>query len=47
MAAQMTLEEKVPHADVVLDNEDTVAGLEERVDRLWSDLRSRALSSPT
>lgn len=46
MAAQMPLEEKVAHADVVLDNEDTVAGLEERVDRLWSDLRSRALSSP-
>lgn len=46
MAAQMTMEEKVAHADVVLDNEDTVAGLEERVDRLWSDLRSRALSSP-
>lgn len=46
MAAQMPMEEKVAHADVVLDNEDTVAGLEERVDRLWSDLRSRALSSP-
>lgn len=46
MAAQMPLEEKVAYADVVLDNEDTVAGLEERVDQLWSDLRSRALSSP-
>jgi dephospho-CoA kinase len=46
VAAQMPLEEKVALADVVLDNEDTVAGLEERVDRLWSDLRSRALSSP-
>jgi dephospho-CoA kinase len=46
VAAQMPLEEKVALADVVLDNEDTVAGLEERVERLWSDLRSRALSSP-
>ena len=39
MAAQMPLEEKVAVADVVLDNEGTEADLEERVDRLWSDLR--------
>jgi dephospho-CoA kinase len=46
MAAQMPLEEKVAVADVVVDNDGTEAELEERVDRLWSDLRARALSSP-
>ncbi len=46
MAAQMPLEEKVAIADVVVDNDGTEADLEARVDRLWSDLRARALSSP-
>jgi len=46
MAAQMPLEEKVALADLVVDNDGTPAELEERVDRLWSDLRRRALSSP-
>jgi dephospho-CoA kinase len=46
MAAQMPLEEKVTVADLVLDNDGTESELEERVDRLWSDLRARALSSP-
>jgi dephospho-CoA kinase len=46
MAAQMPLEEKVAIADVVVDNDGTEAELEARVDRLWSDLRARALSSP-
>jgi dephospho-CoA kinase len=46
MAAQMPLEEKVAVADVVVDNDGTEADLEARIDRLWSDLRARALSSP-
>jgi len=46
MAAQMPLEEKVALADLVVENDGTPAELEERVDRLWSDLRARALSSP-
>ena len=46
MAAQLPLGEKVTVADVVVDNDGTEAELEERVDRLWSDLRARALSSP-
>ncbi len=46
MAAQMPLEEKVSLADLVVENDGTPAELEERVDRLWSDLRARALSSP-
>lgn len=46
MAAQMPLEEKAGYADVVLDNDGALDDLEALVDRLWSDLRARALSSP-
>ena len=46
MAAQMPLEEKARHADVLLDNGGTERELEAQVDRLWADLRARALSSP-
>jgi len=45
MAAQMPLEAKAAHADVLLDNDGDEAGLERQVDRLWADLRARALSS--
>jgi len=46
MAAQMPLEEKMAVADEVVDNDGTEIDLEERVARLWSELRARALSSP-
>ena len=45
MAAQMPLEEKAAHADVLLDNAGSESELEAQVDRLWADLRERALSS--
>ena len=45
MAAQMPLEEKAAHADVLLDNGGSEAELEAQVDRLWADLHERALSS--
>ncbi|MET0799800.1 MAG: dephospho-CoA kinase [Actinomycetota bacterium] len=47
MNAQMPLEDKAPLADVLLDNDGTTADLEQQVDRLWADLRERALSSPS
>ena len=46
MAAQMPLQDKSALADVVLDNESDESTLEVQVDRLWADLRERALSSP-
>ncbi|MGH2631019.1 MAG: dephospho-CoA kinase [Actinomycetota bacterium] len=46
MDAQMPLDEKAALADVLLDNDGTMADLERQVDRLWADLRERALSSP-
>jgi dephospho-CoA kinase len=46
MAAQMPLEDKVAHAHVVLDNDGDELALERQVERLWADLRERALSSP-
>lgn len=45
MSAQMPLEEKIGLADVVLDNGGTEQELGAQVERLWSDLRTRALSS--
>jgi dephospho-CoA kinase len=45
MAAQMPLEEKAAHADVLLDNAGSESELDAQVDRLWADLRERALSS--
>ncbi|HVF07613.1 MAG TPA: dephospho-CoA kinase [Actinomycetota bacterium] len=46
IAAQMPLEDTVPHAHVVLDNDGDEAALDDQVERLWADLRERALSSP-
>jgi dephospho-CoA kinase len=45
VAAQMPLEEKAALADEVLDNDGSESDLEVQVDRLWADLRERALSS--
>lgn len=42
MAAQLPSEDKVRLADVVIDNDGTIDRLEQRVDRLWRDLRARA-----
>ena len=42
MANQLPLDERVTHADVLLDNDDGLAELESQVDRLWSSLRERA-----
>ncbi|HSL11413.1 MAG TPA: dephospho-CoA kinase [Actinomycetota bacterium] len=42
MANQLPLDERVTHADVLLDNDDGLAELERQVDRLWSSLRERA-----
>jgi dephospho-CoA kinase len=44
IAAQAPLEDKAAAADVVVDNEGSVADLEAQVDRLWNDLRARVLS---
>lgn len=46
MAAQMPLEDKTDLAHVVLDNDTDEPALERQVERLWADLRERALSSP-
>lgn len=45
MAAQMPLGDKAAHADVVLDNDGDERALVAQVDRVWTDLRERALSS--
>jgi dephospho-CoA kinase len=45
VAAQMPLEEKAALADEELDNDGSESDLEVQVDRLWADLRERALSS--
>ncbi len=45
LAAQMPLGDKTAHADVVLDNDGDERALEAQVDRVWTDLRERALSS--
>jgi dephospho-CoA kinase len=42
IASQSSLEEKVAAADVVLDNEGDLPGLERQVGSLWADLTSRA-----
>jgi dephospho-CoA kinase len=44
IAAQAPLEDKAAVADVILDNDGPPDELERQVDRLWADLRSRALS---
>lgn len=45
MAAQMPLEEKARHADLLIDNGGTERELEAQVDELWAELRARAISS--
>jgi dephospho-CoA kinase len=45
LAGQRPLGDKTAHADVVLDNDGDERALEAQVDRVWTDLRERALSS--
>jgi dephospho-CoA kinase len=42
MAAQLPLEERARHANVILDNEGSVEDLQRQVDRLWGELSARA-----
>ena len=44
IAAQAPLEEKAAVADVIVDNDGTLEELEAQVDRLWNDLRTRAVA---
>jgi dephospho-CoA kinase len=45
IAAQAPLEDKAAVADVVIDNEGPLEDLDVQIDRLWEDLRSRAVST--
>jgi dephospho-CoA kinase len=47
VAAQMDRDERVGLADIVVDNDGGVDALEDRIDRLWEDLRGRAAADPT
>jgi dephospho-CoA kinase len=42
IAAQATREQRRAAADVVIDNDGDLAGLQTQVDRLWADLRRRS-----
>ncbi len=42
MAAQATDEQRAEVADVLIDNDGSLAELEPQVDRLWGDLVARA-----
>ena len=42
MAAQATDEQRMEVADVLVDNDGSLADLEPQIDRLWSDLEERA-----
>ncbi len=42
MAMQMPLDERAPHADVLLDNEGTLEELERQVERLWTHPRGQS-----
>lgn len=42
MAAQATREKRLEIADIVIDNDGPLAGLDERVDAVWADLARRA-----
>jgi dephospho-CoA kinase len=42
MAAQATDEQRMEVADVLVDNDGSLADLEPQVDRLWGDLVARA-----
>ena len=44
IAAQMPSEQKRPHADIVIDNDGTLAELRERAVRAWEQLQRRAES---
>ena len=43
--AQLPLEEKAAVADVLIDNEGTLEELEGQIDRVWTELRSRAAAA--
>ena len=45
IGAQAPLQEKVAVADIVIDNDGTLAELERRVDEIWTELRSRATAT--
>jgi dephospho-CoA kinase len=42
MATQATDEQRMEVADVLVDNDGSLAELEPQVDRLWGDLATRA-----
>ena len=42
LAVQATDEQRAEVADVLIDNDGSLADLEPQVDRLWGDLRTRA-----
>jgi dephospho-CoA kinase len=42
---QLPLEDKAAVADVIVDNEGSLEDLERQVDRVWTDLRQRALAT--
>ncbi len=44
IAAQAPLEEKAAVADVIVDNQGSLEDLRAQVDRVWADLRARAVS---
>jgi dephospho-CoA kinase len=45
MAAQLPMDERARHGDVVLDNEGTLEELAGHVDKLWSDLETKAATT--
>jgi len=47
MAAQMPADRKRAKADIVIDNDGTLAELEGRAERVWSVIRDRAAASPS
>lgn len=42
LAAQMSMEEKITYASVIIDNRGTVAETEDQVRRLWEELQAKA-----
>jgi dephospho-CoA kinase len=45
MDAQLPLEDKAGVADILIDNEGTLEELEGQLDRVWAELRARAIAS--
>jgi dephospho-CoA kinase len=45
IAAQLPLEERARHADVLLDNEGTLEELRAQADRMWDELRAEAAAT--